>query len=102
MSLSMPMNNQQHVYLTFYTEHHCQHYDPPLNGALTCERRLNNRFCTVSCNEDYEFSREPESVYFCASDESTRGAMAWSPPPFGNQDVLIPWPDCSGKVIRKY
>ena len=89
------------IFLVCYlTEHHCPHYEPPLHGTLNCERRLHNRFCTVSCNENYEFSQEPDVSYFCANIENTM-EMAWQPPPYGKLELNMPWPDCSSKFIHK-
>ncbi len=79
-----------------YSDHHCPHYEPPLNGVLTCERLLHNRFCTVTCNDNYEFAREPDVSYFCANIDNTM-LMEWQPPPLGNKELSMPWPDCSSR-----
>ncbi|XP_019628228.1 PREDICTED: sushi, von Willebrand factor type A, EGF and pentraxin domain-containing protein 1-like [Branchiostoma belcheri] len=73
-------------------QHACPYQAPPRNGALACDTWLGGQFCSVSCNRDFGFAREPESLYYCKQEE---GGGRWSSlfPSF--QGIIFPWPDCT-------
>ncbi|XP_019628227.1 PREDICTED: sushi, von Willebrand factor type A, EGF and pentraxin domain-containing protein 1-like [Branchiostoma belcheri] len=73
-------------------QHTCPYQAPPRNGALACDTWLGGQFCSVSCNRDFGFAREPESLYYCKQEE---GGGRWSSlfPSF--QEIIFPWPDCT-------
>ncbi|CAH1275003.1 SVEP1 [Branchiostoma lanceolatum] len=75
-------------------QHSCPYQAPPQNGAIACDTWLGGQFCSVSCNRDFDFAREPESLYYCKQEA---GGGRWSPffPSF--QEFIFPWPDCSRK-----
>ncbi|CAH1246529.1 LPA [Branchiostoma lanceolatum] len=64
----------------------CPHQDPPINGALSCDAWLYGQFCSVQCDERYDFSTEPASLYVCGS------AGKWRTDPPGGETK---WPDCT-------
>ncbi|CAH1275230.1 SVEP1 [Branchiostoma lanceolatum] len=76
-------------------QHSCPFQAPPQNGAIACDTWLGGQFCSVSCNRDFDFAREPESLYYCKQEE---GGGRWSPffPSF--QEFVFPWPDCTRKT----
>ncbi|XP_033116115.1 sushi, von Willebrand factor type A, EGF and pentraxin domain-containing protein 1-like [Anneissia japonica] len=78
----------------------CPFYPAPVNGALGCETWLGGQFCTASCQQGYDFSRTPEKLYFCTTDDN--GDPTWSefPDPFRDPglEFEVPWPDCSSMV----
>ncbi|CAH1276667.1 SVEP1 [Branchiostoma lanceolatum] len=76
-------------------QHSCPYQAPPQNGAIACDMWLGGQFCSVSCNRDFDFAREPESLYYCKQEE---GEGRWSPffPSF--QQFVFPWPDCTRKT----
>ncbi|CAH1277139.1 SVEP1 [Branchiostoma lanceolatum] len=77
-------------------QHSCPYQAPPQNGAIACDTWLGGQFCSVSCNRDFDFAREPESLYYCKQEE---GGGRWSLLfPFPFQDFIFPWPDCSRKT----
>ncbi|XP_035682772.1 uncharacterized protein LOC118420167 [Branchiostoma floridae] len=45
----------------------CPHQDPPINGALSCDTWLYGQFCSVQCDERYDFLTEPARMYICGS-----------------------------------
>lgn len=62
-------------------------YPPPENGALACNAwGVSNRFCQVSCNDQFDFAFPPAISYLCGNGIWT--AFGGTPPP---------WPSCSGK-----
>ncbi|XP_035692611.1 sushi, von Willebrand factor type A, EGF and pentraxin domain-containing protein 1-like [Branchiostoma floridae] len=73
-------------------QHACPYQAPPQNGAIACDTWLGGQFCSVSCNRDFDFAREPESLYYCRQ-EAEGGT--WSPffPSF--HEFIFPWPDCT-------
>ncbi|XP_078616505.1 sushi, von Willebrand factor type A, EGF and pentraxin domain-containing protein 1-like isoform X5 [Branchiostoma floridae x Branchiostoma japonicum] len=71
----------------------CPHQDPPINGALSCDRWLYGQFCSVQCEERFDFYTEPASMYVCGS------SGQWRTDPPGKETK---WPDCSLKRIPGY
>eukprot|EP00058_Branchiostoma_floridae_P028488 XP_002613979.1 hypothetical protein BRAFLDRAFT_67440 [Branchiostoma floridae] len=70
----------------------CIHQDPPFNGALSCDEFQFGQFCTVQCNEGFDFYSEPARMYIC-------GSGNWRTDPHG---LETKWPDCSLKRIPGY
>ncbi|XP_066295931.1 sushi, von Willebrand factor type A, EGF and pentraxin domain-containing protein 1-like isoform X4 [Branchiostoma lanceolatum] len=71
----------------------CPHQDPPINGALSCDRWLYGQFCSVQCEERFDFYTEPARLYVCGS------SGQWRTDPPGKETK---WPDCSLKRIPGY
>ncbi|XP_078696559.1 sushi, von Willebrand factor type A, EGF and pentraxin domain-containing protein 1-like isoform X3 [Branchiostoma floridae x Branchiostoma belcheri] len=71
----------------------CPHQDPPINGALSCDRWLYGQFCSVQCEERFDFYTEPARMYVCGS------SGQWRTDPPGKETK---WPDCSLKRIPGY
>ncbi|XP_019620048.1 PREDICTED: uncharacterized protein LOC109466730 [Branchiostoma belcheri] len=67
----------------------CPHQDPPMNGALSCDAWLYGQFCTVQCEEPYDFSAEPARLYVCGANSE------WRTDPPG---MATKWPDCTVTV----
>lgn len=75
--------------MTFFAAKSCEMYPAPENGALACNAwGISNRFCQVSCNQDFDFAFAPAISYLCGNGKWT---PIGGPPP--------PWPGCSGKFI---
>ncbi|CAH1240004.1 SVEP1 [Branchiostoma lanceolatum] len=70
----------------------CPHQDPPINGALSCDEFQFGQFCTVQCEERFDFYSKPARMYIC-------GSGNWRTDPHGMQTK---WPDCSLKRIPGY
>ncbi|XP_078576750.1 uncharacterized protein LOC144862258 [Branchiostoma floridae x Branchiostoma japonicum] len=64
----------------------CPLQDPPINGALSCDAWLYGQFCSVQCDERYDFSTEPANMYVCGS------SGRWRTYPPGKETK---WPDCT-------
>lgn len=74
-------------YTDSFSAKSCEMYPPPLNGALACNAwGVSNRYCAVSCNEQFDFAFPPALSYLCGN-----GIWTTIPP------SPLPWPDCSGK-----
>ncbi|XP_071494914.1 sushi, von Willebrand factor type A, EGF and pentraxin domain-containing protein 1-like [Diadema antillarum] len=69
------------------TEYSCQHFPPPLNGAVACTQQLGGQICKMFCNRKYRFVELPERYYNC-SQGSWLAASTGTP-------AQMPWPDCS-------
>ncbi|XP_019637817.1 PREDICTED: sushi, von Willebrand factor type A, EGF and pentraxin domain-containing protein 1-like [Branchiostoma belcheri] len=67
----------------------CPHQDPPINGALSCDDFQSGQFCTVQCDQRFDFHTEPARMYIC-------GSGNWRTDPHG---MDTKWPDCSLKRI---
>eukprot|EP00058_Branchiostoma_floridae_P002560 XP_002588048.1 hypothetical protein BRAFLDRAFT_83028 [Branchiostoma floridae] len=59
---------------------------PPLNGAVACgvAEAGAQKYCSISCNDRYDFAHEPADTYRCD----------WNAVWYPAED--LPWPDCSG------
>ena len=66
-------------------------YEKPNNGDVECNYSAisGGHFCSVTCNEDFEFERKPASFYICLSNGNW---FVWDIDP--NVDLSMPWPDC--------
>ena len=80
------------VILFFLIEKQCSLYEPPTNGALTCNTVGSDQTCSVSCRNGYDFVFTPPFVYYCAGGE-------WQFFSIAAYDSTLPWPDCAGTYI---
>eukprot|EP00118_Oscarella_pearsei_P016356 m.155183 g.155183 ORF g.155183 m.155183 type:complete len:2420 (+) comp38660_c0_seq5:905-8164(+) len=70
--------------------YNCEAYDPPENGALSCQRgqgKTSN--CRISCNEGYKILPPKKDLYLCTESGKWKGS------PKGR----TPWPSC-GKIKK--
>ncbi|KAI8521466.1 hypothetical protein Bbelb_012200 [Branchiostoma belcheri] len=87
--LSHPQCERQTDSATASIALRCPHQDPPMNGALSCDTWLYGQFCTVQCEEPYDFSAEPARLYVCGANSE------WRADPPG---MATKWPDCTVTV----
>ena len=73
------------VIICLHTAKDCIDLPPPKNGAKACDDWMLGRFCTPSCNRNWDFSQRlsPFAMWACGA------SGTWSPP--------TRWPDCSSK-----
>ncbi|XP_014671305.1 PREDICTED: sushi, von Willebrand factor type A, EGF and pentraxin domain-containing protein 1-like [Priapulus caudatus] len=73
----------------------CPYHPPPENGALSCDTWQEGQYCTVQCQEGFDFSRPSEEMYYCRQMD---GYGAWEPLVAHKiREFKFPWPDCSVK-----
>ncbi|CAH1269965.1 NOTCH2 [Branchiostoma lanceolatum] len=82
---NFPRNNRCKFTITLLPPA-CEAPDPPRNGVAVCGSISNfQQYCTVRCNDRYDFAVTPADAYTCDYSGNWHGS------PF-------PWPDCSGQV----
>lgn len=74
--------------------YNCPFYSPPENGALSCDEWVGGQYCTVQCQEGFDFPYAPADVYYCRQME---GFGVWEPGSLQGETSSSPWPDCSQK-----
>ena len=84
-------------------EYKCPFYPPPQNGAVVCETWFGGQFCRVACNDNFDFNRDPEELYFCRTPPGGDTAE-WGPTPTNLNPInfRMPWPECSGTELQTY
>ena len=75
-----------------FAEKQCPLYEPPDNGALTCNYIGSDPSCSVQCQSGYDFVYTPPFVYYCSGGEWNYFSIAY-------YDPILPWPDCASKYI---
>lgn len=69
----------------------CPYVPPPKHGFVTCDSETERQFCSVYCDQGYEFVFKPEALYRC---KQTKQGGHWST--FSRKQKLkFPWPDCA-------
>ena len=79
-------------YSQCFAEKQCPLYEPPDNGALTCNYIGSDPSCSVQCQNGYDFVYTPPFVYYCSGGEWKYFSIAY-------YDPILPWPDCASKYI---
>ena len=79
-------------YSPCFAEKQCPLYEPPANGALTCNYIGSDPSCSVQCQSGYDFVYTPPFVYYCSGAEWNYFSIAY-------YDPILPWPDCASKYI---
>ncbi|XP_071787753.1 sushi, von Willebrand factor type A, EGF and pentraxin domain-containing protein 1-like [Asterias amurensis] len=91
-------NNVSCAFMVSVKQYKCPFYPSPQNGALVCETWLGGQFCRVACNENFDFNRDPEELYYCRTPPGGDTAE-WGPTPTNLNPInfRMPWPECSEK-----
>uniref|UniRef100_A0A147BER9 Fibrillin n=2 Tax=Ixodes ricinus TaxID=34613 RepID=A0A147BER9_IXORI len=69
----------------------CPYYPPPKNGFVTCDSETDRQFCSVYCDQGYEFAFPPAPLYRCKQMKNKGEWSAFS----RNRKLKLPWPDCA-------
>ncbi|EEC13583.1 neurogenic locus notch, putative [Ixodes scapularis] len=69
----------------------CPYYPPPKNGFVTCDSETDRQFCSVYCDQGYEFVSPPAPLYRCKQKVNKGEWSAFS----RNKKLKLPWPDCA-------
>lgn len=77
------------ISLTF-AAYKCPYVAPPKHGFVTCDSETERQFCSVYCDQGYEFVFKPDALYRC---KQTKQGGHWST---FSKNHRFPWPDCAG------
>ena len=75
----------------YFEELKCPLYEPPDNGALTCNTIVQEQYCQVQCQSGFDFVFNPPLFYFCVEGQWDTYSL-----PNHNSSDDLPWPDCAG------
>ncbi|XP_075544127.1 sushi, von Willebrand factor type A, EGF and pentraxin domain-containing protein 1-like isoform X3 [Dermacentor variabilis] len=67
----------------------CPYVAPPKHGFVTCDSETERQFCSVYCDQGYEFVFKPDALYRC---KQTKQGGHWST---FSRNHRFPWPDCA-------
>ncbi|EDO34703.1 predicted protein, partial [Nematostella vectensis] len=83
-------------FVILVTKTRCKAYDPPINGAITCQDLAiaGGDYCSAMCNGGKEFSSRPATYYICKT-EGFWQIFDWPMPGQEPANDTMPWPDCT-------
>ena len=77
----------------YFEELTCPLYEPPENGALSCNTVVEDTYCQVQCQSGNDFVFNPPLYYFCQD-----GVWQFYARPDQEYSTDLPWPDCAGTL----